>query len=230
MSPSAAAAIVASPDRSDADRALDAGRKPVELLGFIDVGPGMRVADLMSGGGYTAELLARAVGSSGVVYSQNTRFVLQRFAEKPWTARLATPAMRNVVRVESALESPLPPEAVHLDAVVMILFYHDTVWQQVDRAAMNKAIYAALRPGGSFVVVDHSGRPGSGATETQTLHRIEEKVVREEIEAAGFRLAAEADFLRNPGDARDWNDSPTAAGERRGTSDRFVLRFVKPAS
>jgi predicted methyltransferase len=221
-------AIVAAPDRSEADRALDAGRKPAELLRFLAVKPGMRVADLMSGGGYTAELLARAVGPDGKVWSQNNAFVTKRFAEKPWSARLATPAMKNVVRVDRELESPLPADAKDLDLVVMVLFYHDTVWQETDRAKMNRAIFDALRPGGAYVVIDHSGRAGTGATETQTLHRIEEKIVRDEIENAGFRLAGEAQFLRNAGDARDWNASPTAAGEKRGTSDRFVLKFVRP--
>jgi predicted methyltransferase len=79
-----------------------------------------------------------------------------------------------------------------------------------------------------YGIVDHSGRDGTGAAEVKTLHRIEEKLVREEIERAGFRLAAEGAFLRNPGDARDWNASPSAAGEKRGTSDRFVLKYVKP--
>lgn len=221
-------AIVGAPDRSAADRALDAGRKPAELLRFLGLRPGMRVADLMSGGGYTAELLARAVGPAGTVYSQNNAFVTARFAQKPWSERLATPAMRNVVRVDRELEHPLPPEAANLDLVVMVLFYHDTVWQNVDRDSMNRAIFAALKPGGAYVIVDHSGRPGTGTRETKTLHRIEERVVRQEVARAGFRLAGEADFLREPADARDWNASPTAAGVRRGTSDRFVLRFVRP--
>jgi predicted methyltransferase len=221
-------AIVAAPDRSDADRALDTGRRPAELLRFIDVRQGMHVADLMSGGGYTAELLARAVGPTGVVYSQNNKLIVDKFADKPWSARLATPAMKNVRRVERELESPLPPEAKNLDLVVMVLFYHDTVWLKTDRDAMNRAIFAALKPGGAYVIVDHSGRPGTGTSEAQTLHRIEEKVVREEVPRAGFKLVAEADFLRNPADPRDWNDSPSAAGGRRGTSDRFVLKFVRP--
>ncbi|HXC49454.1 MAG TPA: hypothetical protein VN634_01100 [Candidatus Limnocylindrales bacterium] len=223
-----AGAIVAAPDRSEADRALDAGRKPVQLLAFLNLHPGMRVADLMSGGGYTAELLARSVGPTGVVYSQNNAFVTKKFAAKPWSERLRKRVMKNVVRVDRELEDPLPPEATNLDAVVMVLFYHDTVWQNVDRDAMNRAIFNALKPGGQYVIVDHSGRPGTGTSETETLHRIEEKVVRDEVERAGFRLAAEADFLRNPNDTMDWNDSPTAAGKRRGTSDRFVLRFVRP--
>ncbi len=221
-------AIVDAPDRSEADRKLDAGRHPAEMLAFFGVRPGMRVAELMAGGGYTTELLARAVGPSGVVYGQNSKFVLERFAEKPWTERLTKPIMKNVVRVDRDLEDPLPPEATHLDMVFMVLFYHDTVWQHVDRERMNRAIFQALKPGGIFAIVDHSGAPGTGTTQTQTLHRIDETVVRAELERAGFKLAREADFLRNPGDARDWNASPGAAGERRGTSDRFVCAFVKP--
>lgn len=224
----AASDAVAAPDRTDADRALDAGRRPAELLAFAGVAPGMRVAELGAGGGYTAELLARTVGPRGVVYAQNSRLILERFAEAPWSARLAKPVMGTVVRVDRPFDDPLPPEARDLDVVLMNLFYHDTVWMGVDRARMNRAVYAALRPGGAYVVTDHSGAAGSGTRETQTLHRIEEAVVRHEVEAAGFRLAAAADFLRNPDDARDWNASPRVAAERRGTSDRFVLRFEKP--
>jgi predicted methyltransferase len=222
-------AIVDAPDRSEDDRKLDRGRHPGETLAFFGIAPGMKVAELMAGGGYTAELLARAVGPTGVVYGQNSKWVLERFAEKPWSARLAKTVMKNVVRVDRDVEDPLPPEAKNLDAVFMVLFYHDTVWQKVDRDRMNRAIFQALKPGGIFAIVDHSGRPGTGTTETQTFHRIDEKVVREELERAGFKLAGEASFMRNPADTRDWNDSPREAGERRGTSDRFVLKFVKPA-
>jgi predicted methyltransferase len=102
------------------------------------------------------------------------------------------------------------------------------VWQKVDRAKMNKAVFAALKPGGVYGIVDHSGKPGTGITEVQTLHRIDEDVVKKEILAAGFKLDAESDLLRNPDDPRDWNPSPRAAAEKRGTSDRFTLRFVKP--
>jgi predicted methyltransferase len=228
MTLDSAQAIVAAIDRAPEDRALDAGRRPAELLAFARVGPGMRVADLQAGGGYTAELLARAVGPTGKVFGQNSPFVLQRFAEKPWSARLAKPVMANVVRVDRPLDDPLPPDATGLDAVTLVLDYHDAVWQKVDRARMNAAIFRALKPGGVFVVVDHSARPGTGVADVETFHRIEEPVVKDEVARAGFQLAGEADFLRNPADMRDWNDSPRAAGERRGTSDRFVLKFVRP--
>jgi predicted methyltransferase len=226
--PAAIQAIVNAADRSPEDRALDAGRHPAEMLAFFNVQRGMKVAELAAAGGYTTELLARAVGPTGVVYGQNNKLVLERFAEKPWSARLQKPVMKHVVRVDREFDDPLPPEAHDLDAVFIVLFYHDTVWQGADRAKMNAAVYKALKPGGVYAVIDHSGKPGSGTAETKTLHRIEEKVVRDEIEAAGFQLAGEASFLRNPADERDWNDSPSAAAERRGTSDRFVLKFVKP--
>ncbi len=136
--------------------------------------------------------------------------------------------MRDVKRVDREFDAPLPPEARDLDLVVLNAIYHDLVWTGVDRARTNRAVYEALRPGGAFVVIDSSARPGSGAADAKSLHRIDEALVKQEVEAAGFRLAAESDFLRNPADTRDWNASPGAAGARRGTSDRFALRFVKP--
>lgn len=231
--PPAVAKALSASDRSEEDRALDAGRHPGEMLAFFGIAPGMRVADLAAGFGYTTELLARVVGadsSKGKVYGQNNRFVLEKFAEKGWSERLAKPVNQNIIRVDREFDEPIPPDVRDLDAVIMVLFYHDTVWQKTDRDRMNKAIFEALKSGGVFGVVDHSGRPGTGTSETQTLHRIEEKVVREEIERAGFKLDSSADFLRNPADTRDWNASPKAAEKenRRGTSDRFVLKFMKP--
>jgi len=220
--------VVTAPDRSPEDRALDAGRKPAEMLAFLGIQPGWRVADLGAGGGYTTELLERAVGSNGMIYGQNSPAVLKMFAEKAWTARLAKPVMKGVVRLDRDFDDPFPGGMPLLDAVTMVLFYHDTVWLGVDRAAMNRAVFNALKPGGIFLIVDHSARPGDGTDVASTFHRIEEAVVKNEVIAAGFVLDGEADFLRNSSDTRDWNDSPRAAGERRGTSDRFVLRFRKP--
>jgi predicted methyltransferase len=223
-----ARAIVAASDRTEADRRLDTGRHPAELLAFFGVRPSMRVAELGAGSGYTTELLARAVRPNGTVYGQNSPLILQRFAQSPWSERLARPPMQGVVRLDRPFDDPFPPEVRDLDQVWIILFYHDTVWMKVDRAKMNRAVFDALRPGGVYAVVDHSGRPGSDATETETLHRIEESSVKQEIEATGFVLDAESSILRSPDDTRDWNASPRGAGDRRGTSDRFVLRFVKP--
>lgn len=228
--PPAVQAAVDAPDRSAEDRALDAGRHPAQTLAFFGIRPGARVAELGAGGGYTTELLARVVGPDGGVYGQNSPFILERFAEKPWSLRLANPVMVGVKRLDRPFDDPFPEDVHGLDAVLLVLLYHDTVWMKVDRAKMNRAVFQALAPGGVYGIVDHSAKPGSGVADVESLHRIDEQVVKKEVEAAGFQLAAEADFLRNPQDTRDWNASPRVAAEKRGTSDRFVLKFVKPAA
>jgi predicted methyltransferase len=225
--PDAIRSAVTAEDRSDADRALDAGRKPAEVLAFFKIAPGQRVGEIFAGGGYTTEIIARVVGDQGKVYAQNTKDILDRFARKPLTERLAKPVMKTTVMVEQPTESPFPPDAKKLDAVICVLNYHDLVWQKVDRKKLNAAVFAALKPGGIYGIVDHSAAAGSGLREVETLHRIDEDALKKEILAAGFKLDAESDLLRNPSDARDWSPSPRAAGERRGTSDRFTLRFVK---
>jgi predicted methyltransferase len=221
-------AAIAAEDRSPDDRALDAGRKPGEVFTFFKIAPGQKVGELFAGGGYTTEVLARIVGEGGKVYAQNTKEMLDKFARKPWSERLAKPIMKNVVGVEQPTETPFPPEAKNLDAVVSVLNYHDFVWMKVDRAKMNKAVFDALKPGGIYAIVDHSAAEKSGTRDVETFHRIDEETVKQEVTAAGFKLDAESDVLRNPSDTRDWNGSPKAAAEKRGTTDRFVLRFVKP--
>jgi predicted methyltransferase len=219
---------IAATDRSDDDRRLDAGRKPGEVLAFFRVAPGQKIGELFAGGGYTTELLARVVGPTGTIYAQNTKDVLDRFARKPWTERAAKPVMKNVVGVEQPTDDPFPAEAKDLDAVITILNYHDFVWQKADRAKLNKVVFERLAKGGVYGIVDHSAAAGSGTRDCETLHRIDVEVVKQEVLAAGFKLDGDSDVLGNPGDARDWNTSPRDAGDRRGTSDRFTLRFVKP--
>jgi predicted methyltransferase len=226
--PDAIRAAVTADDRDDKDKALDAGRKPAEVLAFFKLAPGQKVGELFSGPGYTTEIMARVVGDGGKVYAQNTKEILDRFARKPLTDRLAKPAMKNTVMVEQPADAPFPPDAKGLDAVICVLNYHDFVWLKVDRAKMNKAVFAALKPGGVYGIVDHSAKQGTGVNDVQTLHRIDEDAVKKEILAAGFKLDGSSDVLRNADDPRDWNASPSAAAEKRGTSDRFTLRFVKP--
>ena len=222
------AAVVAATDRTEEDRALDAGRQPAKLLAFLGLKSGAQVGEICAGTGYTTELLARTVGPTGKVYAENPRAILEKFAEAPWAIRLKKPALSSVVRSDQELETPFPVGAPKLDAVVDVLFYHDTVWLKADRAKMNKAIFEALKPGGFYVIVDHSARAGTGIQDAGTLHRIEESTVKSEIEGAGFKFVEAADFLRNPSDARNWSASPRVAAEKRGTSDRFVLKFVRP--
>lgn len=228
LGPATTPSVVDAPDRDPEDKKLDAGRHPAEMLAFYGIKPGMRVAEIGAAGGYTTELLARAVAPNGTVYGQNSAGILEKFADKPWSARLAKPVNKNVVKVTREFDDPFPSDAKDLDAVFCVLLYHDMYWLKVDRAKMNAAVFASLKPGGVYAVIDHSGRPGTGASEVQSIHRIEEKTVREEIEKAGFKLAGQADFMKNPNDTRDWSTSPNVVGEKRGTSDRFVLKFVKP--
>src|SRR5580658_8540965 len=148
LSSDAIQAILASADRTAADRKTDLARHPDKLLAFMGVGPGMIAADLGAGGGYTTELLARAVGPSGKVYSENEPSLVQKFLDKPWSTRLAAPANKGVIRSDRPLDDPLPPDAKNLDLVVIYIFYHDSVWIGTDRAKMNKAVFDALTPGG----------------------------------------------------------------------------------
>jgi predicted methyltransferase len=224
-------AIVAAVDRDPADVESDKRRNPVELLAFLKLEPGMRVADLGAGFGYTTELLARAVGSAGRVYSQNTAFVLDRFARDAWTSRLAKPVNANVVGLEREFDDPFPDDIEPLDRVINVLFYHDFEWQGVDRAAHNADVFAALRSGGTYVIVDSSAMVGRGAADSETLHRVEEALVIAELQAAGFELGDRGEFLRNPDDARDWNALPWKSTDRAEAgqfSDKFVLEFRKP--
>lgn len=218
---------VNSPDRPAADKRLDAGRHPEQILAFFGIAPGMKVADLWAGGGYTTELLARTVGPGGKVYSQNGAFAPAfKKGEEAWKARLKEPGMGNVVELLKPFDDPneilpVPPES--LDTVIVNMSYHDMVGHGYDRTKINAAVFKALKPGGVYGVIDNSAAPGSGARDVSTLHRIDEAFETNEIKQAGFKLAATSDVLRNPGDDRTW-----FIMKRRGEQDRFVLKFVKP--
>jgi predicted methyltransferase len=216
---------VNSPDRPAADRKLDESRKPAQLMAFYGIKPGMRVADISAGTGYTTELLARIVGPTGKVYSQNMELPPKfKAAEKLWKDRLKAPGMGNVVEVTRPFDAPdvIPAPPGSLDAVFINLNYHDLVGRGNDRAKLNAAVFKALKPGGEYCVTDNSAQAGSGARDANTLHRIDEDFEIAEIEKAGFKLAAASNVLRNPNDNRTL---PFWKMDRR--QDRFVLKFVK---
>jgi predicted methyltransferase len=216
------AAVVAASDRGAADRETDKRRDPVKLLAFTGVRPGMKVLDMGAGGGYSTELMARAVGPTGVVYGQNAADVSAR-AQERLAARMKTPAMKTAVSLVRPFDDPLPAEVRDLDLITFFFYYHDTTYMEVDRAEMNRKLHAALKPGGMLVIADHSARPGDGTAVGKTFHRIEESVLRREVEAAGFKLVGAGDFLRHPEDARDFSvNRPT------GPVDEFVLKYQRP--
>ena len=216
-------AIVAAPDRSDADRQVDLRRQPAKMLAFAGVGPGMKVLDMEANGGYSTELMARAVAPDGVVYAQDSAAVIERFVKDKFDLRAQKPAMKNVVHVVRNFDDPVPPDLSGLDLITFFFAYHDITYMEVDRVAMNKKMFAALKPGGFLVVADHSARPGDGTTVSKTLHRIEESTLRQEIEAAGFKLVAEGDFLHHPEDPRDDKVFKPAV-----PVDEFILKYQKP--
>ena len=218
-------AAINSPERPAADKALDAGRRPDQILAFYDIKPGMKVADIFAGGGYMTELLARIVGPSGTVYSQNGPFP-EKFKklEDAWNERLKEPALKNVVKVSKPFDAPdllpVPPDS--LDAVIIHLNYHDLVGQKLDRENVNAAVFKALKPGGIYGIVDHSAKADSGATQTTTLHRIDEEFLIKDVEKAGFRLSGASSALRHTEDDRTW-----FVFKHRGETDRFILKFTK---
>ena len=216
------AAIIAAADRSDADRQTDARRDPMQLLAFAAVRPGMKVLDMGAGGGYSSELFARAVATSGVVYAQNAADLGER-AKARFEARLKTPPGKNIVPLVRRFDDPAPADVGELDLITFLFFYHDTTYMNVDRTAMNRKLYALLKSGGVLVVADHSARAGDGTSVGKTFHRIEENALRSEVEAAGFKLVAQGDFWRHADDTRDFSVQPPSGRP----IDEFVLKFQK---
>ncbi len=217
------AAIIAAPDRSDADRKLDTNRAPAQWLAFIGAKPGMKILDIEAVYGWKAELLARAVAPGGKVYAQNSEAAFARVKDR-LEARLKTPAAANIVSEVRPFEDPAPTGMHDFDLVTVFYAYHDVTNLGVDRAKMNKAFYDALKPGGELVVGDYSAKPGAGTSVVQTLHRSDEALVRSEIEAAGFKLIEHGDFLRVSGDARDAHSHSAAE-----PVDIYMLKFRKPS-
>ena len=216
------AALLAAPDRSDADREADKRRDPLPLLKFAGPKPGMTVLDMGAGGGYSTELMARAVAPNGKAYGQYPADGPQR-AIDAFNARLKTPAMSNAVADFRPFDDPIPPDVSNIDLITFLFYYHDTTYMNVDRAAMDRKMFASLKPGGYLVLADHSAAPGSDISVGKSLHRIDEAVVRKELEAAGFKFVAAGDFWRVPGDTHDFSSlrppSPV---------DGFVLKYQKP--
>jgi predicted methyltransferase len=214
--------LIAAPDRSNADRQADKRRDPLPFLAFAGIRPGMKVLDMGAGGGYSTELMARAVAPDGIVYGQNPPDLGEK-AKAAFDARLKTPAMKNAVADIRPFDDPVPPGVHDLDLITFLFYYHDTTYMTVDRAEMDGKMFGALKPGGLLVIADHSALPGQGTSVGRTLHRIEESTLRQELEGVGFRVVAEGNFWRNPSDTHDF---PSFKADM--PVDNFVLKFEKP--
>jgi predicted methyltransferase len=220
--PAPIAAAVADPGRPAEDVARDADRKPAETLAFAGVKPGEQIVDFLPGRGYFTRIFSKVVGPKGHVTALLPAGSPEKYTAGP-KALAADPAYSNLSESEQRI-SELPPASI--DLFWTSLNYHDLHnLPGVDPAAVDKAIFAALKPGGTFIVLDHADKPGTGFQDTNTLHRVDEDAAKAEVESAGFKLAAESDILRNP------DDPHTAAvfdPSIKGKTDQFLLKFTKP--
>ncbi len=220
---------VAQTTRPADQTALDAERKPAETVLFAGVRPGSKVMDLVPGAGYFTRIFSGVVGDKGWVYSyfptETDAFLRKRIGPDAKIERLYDGVPHTSILHASIMKLSAPES---LDVVFTAQNYHDfhdSFFGPADVTVVNKAIFDALKPGGFFVVIDHSATKGSGLRDTETLHRIDEDTLKKEIEAAGFKLVGEAKFLRNPADPRD---KIVFDPSIRHKTDQFVLKFQKP--
>jgi predicted methyltransferase len=225
----ALAAAVADSSRPDSDTTRDADRKPEQTLAFSGIKPGDQVADYVADSGYFTRLFANVVGSKGHVYAVEPTafFRFEHFVRAVAELQGYAVTHPNVtVTIAAALEGAKFPEKLDLFWISRNYHdLHDEFMGPVDIAAFNKAVYSALRPGGLYVILDHSAAPGAPANVTETLHRIESSTVRREVEAAGFKFDSESSILANPADPRS---ARVFDATIRGHTDQFILKFRKP--
>ncbi len=222
------AAAVADSNRPDADKLRDANRKPVQTLEFLGVKPGQQIAEILPGGGYFTRMFSKAVGPTGHVYALVPERPANAPADMPDLAGkvkaiAADPNYSNVTVVIQPLTKLVTPAPV--DLVFTAQNYHDLHNFPVDVVGFDRTILASLKPGGLYVVLDHSAPAGSGLSDTKTLHRIDADVVKQEVTAAGFEFVGASDILANPSDSRSTNVFDPSI---RGKTDQFILKFRKP--
>lgn len=223
------AAALSDPSRPAADMVRDKDRHPGEVLAFAGVKPGGKVADLIPGGGYFTRIFSKAVGPRGRVYAYVPDELTKLAKREPAVNAIARdPAFSNVTVILNTLPNFSAPEK--LDLVFTAQNYHDMhdkFMGPADLSVVNRQIFRALKPGGVFLVIDHSAEPGSGLRDTETLHRIDSAVVKSEVTAAGFIFEGESRVLRDSGDSRKANVFDPSI---RGRTDQFVYKFRKPST
>ena len=232
VDPAVVQAIFSNPLRSQEARDRDPRSKPEVILTLLDLEPGERVIDLLGGSGYYTDLMVAIVGPRGqVILHNNTPY--HTFVEEKVQARYIDDPIPGITYLKSELDD-LGLEADSLDAALMVMSYHDLYYfdpgigfQKTDVPLFFAQVYAAMKPGGRLVVVDHSAKEGAGSEAAQHLHRIEEAYAVRDIESNGFRLVETSDALRNPDDDRG---KLVFDAEFRGKTDRFILVFEKPVN
>lgn len=227
--PPVIAAAVADPARPPEDVARDANRKPGETLAFIGVRPGMKIADYIANSGYFTRLFAGVAGPKGHVYAVELDEIVgfanvaKGYADlKSWAATRPNVTV-TTTPIADSLNFP-----GKLDLFWTAQNYHDLhdkFLGPVDVPAFNRKVFASLKPGGLYVVLDHSALADAPDDVTETLHRIQQDRVKREVEAAGFELVGESHLLANPGDPRTKNVFDESI---RGKTDQFILKFRKP--
>jgi predicted methyltransferase len=223
MMPANILAAVADPGRPAEDKTRDADRKPAECLAFAGVKAGDQVVDFLPGGGYFTRIFSKAVGPTGHVTALSPAGTPEKYLVAPRAIAADTADYPNVAAVEQKV-ADLP--AASVDLFWTAQNYHDLKnIPGADTVMLDKSIFAALKPGGVFLVIDHSAPAGSGVSDTKTLHRIDQKVVETEAESAGFKLERTSDLLKNPNDPRT---AVVFDPSIKGKTDQFILKFRKP--
>ena len=211
---------VENPARSAEQRARDVNRKPAQVLTLSGVKPGDKVVEFASFGQYFTSMLSDIVGPKGMVYMYDLPYTEKRAGEASRAFVAAHPNAKYELVDYNTLA--LPPG---VDIVFNVLYYHDLPLNNIDTASLNKRIFEALKPGGTFFVVDHNAAPGSGTRDTKALHRIDPAIIRQEVTAAGFELVEESSLLAHPGD--DHTQMVFSPG-LRGLTDQTIFKFRKP--
>ena len=225
--PAYVTAAVNDPARRD-DAANDTRRQITAVMVFAQVKPGEKVLELIPGTGYWTRVFSGIVGPKGHVYTvwpkETMKFAAKTFPE--WQKLVATPHYANVSLLVQPAAHLSVPEPVNLVFTSQNYHdYHDPFMGPVNMLSFDKQVFAALKPGGLFVIIDHVAPAGSGTSDTNTLHRIDPAVVKKEVEAAGFVFDGESDALRNPADPHDIKVFDPSI---RGHTDQFIYRFRKP--
>jgi predicted methyltransferase len=209
-----------NPARAQAQRDRDANRKPGETLALAGLKPGDRVIEIASFGQYYTDILSAAVGPRGRIYMYDLPYTEARFGKQTQAFVDAHPNTEFKQAKYDEIDYPK-----NVDLVAVVLYYHDLTLNKVDPAVFNKEMFEALKPGGKLLIVDHKAADGSGRRDTPTLHRIETKLIVDEVTAAGFRLVADSDILANP---QDDKTKRVFEPGLRGHTDQSVFVFQKP--